>query len=89
MYSHKWTQLIYKFLSCAAPYTIITFPFLFAVMFGDAGHGALMAFFALAMILCEKKLANSNTGGEVRSTAYYLFAAVYIVYFIHHFYRCS
>ena len=47
------------------PYTIITFPFLFAVMFGDAGHGLLMALFAGLLILFEKKLANSEVGGEV------------------------
>lgn len=49
----------------AAPYTIITFPFLFAVMFGDAGHGLLMALFAGLLILFEKRLANSVAGGEV------------------------
>ena len=47
-------------------YTIITFPFLFAVMFGDAGHGLIMASFALALIIFEKKLANFQGGGEVR-----------------------
>jgi len=51
----------------AAPYTIITFPFLFAVMFGDAGHGLIMAAFALTLILLEKKLENTDTGGEVSS----------------------
>ena len=47
------------------PYTIITFPFLFAVMFGDAGHGLLMAVFAGLLILFEKRLANTDVGGEV------------------------
>uniref|UniRef100_A0A8C0IJA2 V-type proton ATPase subunit a n=1 Tax=Bubo bubo TaxID=30461 RepID=A0A8C0IJA2_BUBBB len=36
-----------------ALYTIITFPFLFAVMFGDFGHGLLMFIFALLTILYE------------------------------------
>ncbi|OTF80690.1 hypothetical protein BLA29_006667 [Euroglyphus maynei] len=39
-----------------APYTIITFPFIFAVMFGDTGHGVIMALFALWMIIKEKQL---------------------------------
>jgi len=39
------------------PFSIITFPFLFAVMFGDLGHGFLMTITALYMCINERKLA--------------------------------
>ncbi|KAF9533635.1 V-type ATPase, V0 complex, 116kDa subunit family [Crepidotus variabilis] len=42
--------------------TIITFPFLFAVMFGDIGHGAIIFFAAVYMILRERKLAKQDLG---------------------------
>lgn len=48
-----------------APFTIITFPFLFAVMFGDAGHGTIMMLAALFLILREKQLKNNKDLGEV------------------------
>ncbi|XP_055381575.1 V-type proton ATPase 116 kDa subunit a 1 isoform X2 [Condylostylus longicornis] len=48
-----------------APYTIITFPFLFAVMFGDFGHGMIMALFGLWMIRKEKGLAAQKTDNEI------------------------
>ncbi|XP_032803352.1 V-type proton ATPase 116 kDa subunit a 2-like [Petromyzon marinus] len=48
-----------------ALYTIITFPFLFAVMFGDLGHGILMLLFALAMVLMEKRLAPKAAESEI------------------------
>lgn len=51
----------------AAPYTIITFPFLFAVMFGDVGHGLLMFLFALAMVLAEDRPAVKMAQNEVRT----------------------
>ncbi|XP_063911508.1 V-type proton ATPase 116 kDa subunit a 1-like isoform X5 [Zophobas morio] len=48
-----------------APYTIITFPFLFAVMFGDLGHGSLMAIFGAWMVLKEKPLAAKKSDNEI------------------------
>lgn len=39
-----------------AAMTIVTFPFLFAVMFGDFGHGLLMLAAATYMVLNEKSL---------------------------------
>ena len=43
-----------------APFTIVTFPFLFAVMFGDFGHGLLLLFFALWMVLREKTMGRQQ-----------------------------
>ncbi|XP_049497994.1 V-type proton ATPase 116 kDa subunit a 3 isoform X1 [Panthera uncia] len=51
-----------------APYTIITFPFLFAVMFGDVGHGLLMFLFALAMVLTENRPAVKSAQNEIWQT---------------------
>nr|XP_053650997.1 V-type proton ATPase 116 kDa subunit a 1-like isoform X1 [Cherax quadricarinatus] len=48
-----------------ALYTTTSFPFLFAVMFGDAGHGLIMLLFALWMVLREKALIASKMSGEI------------------------
>lgn len=48
-----------------APFTVISFPFLFAVMFGDAGHGLIMLLFSLVMVLREKQLQNKMKNNEV------------------------
>ncbi|KAJ8260689.1 hypothetical protein COCON_G00164120 [Conger conger] len=48
-----------------APYTVVTFPFLFAVMFGDLGHGVVMVLFALWMVLCEKDPKVKRSRNEI------------------------
>ncbi len=51
----------------SAPYALITFPFLFGVMFGDAGHGILMLAFAVWMIWKEKQFLRQQSTNEVSS----------------------
>ncbi|CAM8895249.1 unnamed protein product [Rhodiola kirilowii] len=45
-----------------AVYTVITFPFLFAVMFGDWGHGLCLLVGAIVLIASEKKLNGQKLG---------------------------
>uniref|UniRef100_A0A0D3HBT3 V-type proton ATPase subunit a n=2 Tax=Oryza barthii TaxID=65489 RepID=A0A0D3HBT3_9ORYZ len=41
-------------------FTIVTFPFLFAIMFGDWGHGICLLLATLYLIIREKKLASQK-----------------------------
>lgn len=50
--------------------TIVTFPFLFAVMFGDFGHGIIMTCAAAAMIYFEKPLQRGKQD-ELFGMAFY------------------
>ncbi|XP_016295577.1 V-type proton ATPase 116 kDa subunit a-like isoform X2 [Sinocyclocheilus anshuiensis] len=59
-----------------APYTIITFPFLFAVMFGDLGHGVLMTCAALYLVLRESRLIAQKNDNEMFNM---VFAGRYII----------
>ncbi|KAF9887985.1 H(+)-transporting V0 sector ATPase subunit a [Aspergillus nanangensis] len=51
-------------------YTVVTFPFLFAVMFGDVGHGFLMFLCAACMIFWERKLLKTKLD-ELTYMAFY------------------
>ncbi|KAG6653366.1 hypothetical protein I3843_05G063300 [Carya illinoinensis] len=43
-------------------YTIVTFPFLFAVMFGDWGHGLCLLFATLFLIARERRYSSQKLG---------------------------
>ncbi|KZT11102.1 V0/A0 complex, 116-kDa subunit of ATPase [Laetiporus sulphureus 93-53] len=43
-------------------FAVITFPFIFAVMFGDIGHGFITFVSALVMILMERRMAKAELG---------------------------
>ncbi|XP_021943453.1 V-type proton ATPase 116 kDa subunit a1 isoform X3 [Folsomia candida] len=58
------------------PFAIITFPFLFSVMFGDFGHGFIMTLFAMWMIVNEKPLMNKKFNSEIWNI---FFAGKYII----------
>ncbi|KAG1337986.1 V-type proton ATPase subunit a1 [Cocos nucifera] len=45
-----------------AVYSVITFPFLFAVMFGDWGHGICLLLGSFLLIVREKKLCSQKLG---------------------------
>jgi len=59
-----------------ALYTLITFPFLFAIMFGDAGHGIIMLTFGAYMVIWEKKLQTKKIDSEIWNI---FFAGRYII----------
>ena len=50
-----------------AVFTIVTFPYLFGIMFGDMGHGVLLALFAAALIVFEPKLVALTKTNEMFS----------------------
>lgn len=43
-------------------FAVITFPFLFAVMFGDIGHGFIMALVGLVMCMYERRFSKLDMG---------------------------
>ncbi|XP_078447915.1 V-type proton ATPase subunit a3-like [Wolffia australiana] len=51
-----------------AVFTIITFPFLFAVMFGDWGHGLCLLLATMYFIIREKKLSSQKLGDITEMT---------------------
>ncbi|CAJ2679343.1 unnamed protein product [Trifolium pratense] len=57
-------------------FTVVTFPFLFAVMFGDWGHGICLLLAALYFIVREKKLSSQKLDDITEMT----FGGRYIIF---------
>uniref|UniRef100_A0A0N4Z7T0 V-type proton ATPase subunit a n=1 Tax=Parastrongyloides trichosuri TaxID=131310 RepID=A0A0N4Z7T0_PARTI len=60
-----------------AIFTIVTFPFLFAIMFGDAGHGIILALFGFILIYKERKIEQIHELDEISSI---FFGGRYIIF---------
>jgi len=59
-----------------AVFTIITFPFLFAIMFGDLGHGCIAFIAAFWCIIKEKQLIARKSDNEIWN---YFFSGRYLI----------
>ncbi|XP_051134239.1 V-type proton ATPase subunit a1-like isoform X2 [Andrographis paniculata] len=59
-----------------AVYAIVTFPFLFAMMFGDWGHGLCLLLGAVILIAREKKLGSQKLGSFMEM----LFGGRYVLF---------
>lgn len=70
-FTHVFQQIVDSYgIACyremnPAPYTIITFPFIFAIMFGDIGHAIVLVLAALVFIYYEKNISSRRIRDEV------------------------
>lgn len=59
----------YKEINPAIP-TIVTFPFMFSIMFGDIGHGLILFSISLVLVLNSHKIYKHTLDNEILAMAY-------------------
>src|SRR3990167_2598675 len=62
-----------------ALYTIVTFPFLFGVMFGDIGHGSILFLLSLSLILLPRLKVELSTAAK-QGRWLLLFMSIFSIY---------
>nr|WCZ58470.1 vacuolar H(+)-ATPase 100 kDa subunit [Andalucia godoyi] len=65
-----------------AVFAIITFPFLFAVMFGDWGHGILLTLFGLWLLFSAKKFKRLQAKRQLNEILGMMFGGRWVIVFM-------
>lgn len=60
-------------------FTLISFPFLFGIMYGDIGHGTLLFLFALYLLFNEKKFLALEKRGQMGEIPSMVFGGRYLL----------
>mmetsp|Transcript_19821 Transcript_19821/g.29639 ORF Transcript_19821/g.29639 Transcript_19821/m.29639 type:complete len:859 (+) Transcript_19821:31-2607(+) len=63
-------------------FTIVTFPFIFGVMYGDMGHGGALFLAAIYFLFYEEYYLEQNRKGEMGELMKYAFGARYALIFM-------
>ena len=61
-------------------FTIITFPFLFGIMYGDIGHGLILLLFALYLCIFNKSLSKGSLKGFLFARYFLLLMGIFATY---------
>ena len=60
-------------------FTVISFPFLFGVMYGDVGHGVILTLAAVYLILSERRMTEQERRGEMNEIVGMVFGGRYLL----------
>lgn len=61
-------------------FTIISFPFLFGVMYGDIGHGTILTIFGALMIFFESSIEKKKKAGQLGEIPSMAFGGRYVLF---------